>query len=93
MIRDDIQAKWKQTTGEICNQVEDEVRRADLLHGESYASLHEGYAVLLEEVDELWDQVKKSQGARDSKNIFLECIQIAAVAIRISRSYAPNPGE
>ena len=47
-------------------------------------SLHEGYAVLLEEVDELWDQVKLNAEKRDRDNIRTELVQIAAMATRIA---------
>lgn len=40
-------------------------------------SLHEGYAVLLEEVDELWDEIKKKNP--DKMNLLEECAQIAAM--------------
>lgn len=43
-----------------------------------FNSAHEGYAVLREEVDELWDDVKRDfpQGARE------EAVQVAAMAVR-----------
>lgn len=44
----------------------------------SFASAHEGYAVLKEEFDELWDAVK----ANDKPEMVLEARQIAAMAIR-----------
>lgn len=46
-------------------------------------SIHEGYAILLEEVDELWDWVKKKPGSRNKEEIQVECAQIAAMAQRI----------
>lgn len=45
-------------------------------------SLHEGYAVLAEEVDEFWDEVKKKPRNRKPEDIRGELIQIAAVAMR-----------
>jgi hypothetical protein len=45
-------------------------------------SAHEGYAVLLEEVDELWNEVKVKQGQRDLVKLRREGIQVAAMAIR-----------
>lgn len=47
-----------------------------------FNSAHEGYAVLLEEVDELWDQVKVNQTKRDLDKMRAEAIQVAAMAIR-----------
>lgn len=46
-------------------------------------SLHEGFAVLAEEVDELWDEVRKKADQRDPDDIRTECVQIATVAQRI----------
>lgn len=47
-----------------------------------FNSAHEGYAVLLEEVDELWDEVKKNQRVRDKVHMRKEAIQVAAMAVR-----------
>jgi len=47
-------------------------------------SAHEGYDVLLEEVDELWDEVKKKQGKRDPANLLKELVQVAAMAERMA---------
>ncbi len=45
-------------------------------------SLHEAYAVLLEEVDEFKEQVWKQTAARDRQAVLLELVQIAAIAMR-----------
>ena len=45
-------------------------------------SLHEAYSVILEEVDELWEQVKLKQRLRNTANIKTEFRQIAAMALR-----------
>ncbi len=47
-------------------------------------SAHEGYGVLLEEVDELWDQVKINQKRRDIAKMRSEAIQVAAMALRFA---------
>lgn len=47
-----------------------------------FNSAHEGYGVLLEEVDELWDEVKKNQRVRDKAQMRKEAIQVAAMAVR-----------
>ena len=44
-----------------------------------FNSTHEGYAVLLEEVDELWEAVKSN----DAENLKEEAIQVAAMAFAI----------
>jgi len=47
----------------------------------SYHSMHEGYAVLLEELEELWDEIKKHQEHRDLEAIRKELVQVASVAV------------
>lgn len=47
-------------------------------------SAHEGYAVLLEELDELWEHVKTKQKNRDLHAMKREAIQIAAMAMRFA---------
>lgn len=51
-------------------------------------SAHEGYAILLEEVHELWECVRAKQGThtkngeRDEDAMRKEAIQVAAMAVR-----------
>jgi hypothetical protein len=47
-----------------------------------FNSLHEGYAVILEELDELWEEVKEKQHSRD--RLRTEALQVAAMAIRFA---------
>jgi hypothetical protein len=50
-----------------------------------FHSMHEGYATLLEEVDELWQWVKEKQDHPGRKGLArAECRQIAAMAIRFA---------
>ena len=49
---------------------------------EPFYSAHEGYAVLLEEVDELWAEVKKRPTERNVERMREEALQIAAMAVR-----------
>jgi hypothetical protein len=46
-----------------------------------FNSGHEGYAVLREEVDELWTEIKAKEANKD--RIKKEAIQVAAMAIRL----------
>jgi len=50
----------------------------------TFNSAHEGFAVLKEEVDELWDHVKTNQKRRDIEAMRKECIQVAAMAMRFA---------
>ena len=47
-----------------------------------FNSAHEGYAVILEEMDELWLEVKKSPRKREPEKMRAEAIQVAAMALR-----------
>jgi len=48
-------------------------------------SYHEGYAVLKEELDELWDEIKKYKynNPTNVDKIEKEAIQVAAITIRL----------
>ena len=47
-----------------------------------FHNLHEAYAVILEEMDELWAEIKKKN---PNKNLVrAEAIQVAAMAIRLA---------
>ena len=48
----------------------------------SFHSTHEGYAVLKEEVDELWDEIKLSKETRANRMMMNEAVQVAAMAIK-----------
>lgn len=67
----------------LLEQVRLEMDRAMRKNG-AFASAHEAYAVLLEEVDELWEEVRKKRANRSAKHMREECIQIAASAIRFA---------
>lgn len=64
---------------EIVNAVQAEVFRAMNKH-DSMNSAHEAKAVIEEELDEFWDEVKQRIPNRD--NLREELIQIAAMAVR-----------
>ena len=52
--------------------------------GHCCKSWHEGYGLMLEEVDEFWDEVKKRPKARDRVNALRELVQIATLCERIA---------
>lgn len=70
--------------GTFANLVGTELCRARQAFPRPMNSAHEGYAVLLEEVNELWDEVKAKQGARDPVRLLSELVQIAAMAQRMA---------
>ena len=46
----------------------------------AFASAHEGYAILIEETDELWEAIKsKHATVQEQRN---EAVQVAAMALR-----------
>ncbi len=67
----------------VTNEMLDELQRASTLYP-PMNSAHEGYAVILEELDELWDHVKHRPDKRVLSEMRAEAIQIAAMAIRFA---------
>lgn len=63
----------------IAGEVANEVARA-MSKFPPFNSSHEGWAVIKEEVDELWEEVRENRGRELSARE--EAIQIAAMAIR-----------
>lgn len=57
-----------------------------------FNSAHEGYAVMLEEVEELWEIVKVNQKRRDIDKMRKEAIQVAAMALRFVRDCCEEDG-
>jgi hypothetical protein len=64
---------------DIETEVVAELIAASHAHG-SFNSAHEGYAVLKEEVDELWDEIKRKE--RSPAAMRKEAVQVAAMALR-----------
>jgi len=58
-----------------------EYGRATQLNG-VFPNAHCGYAVILEELDELWDQIRKKARDRDPEEMRREAAQIGAMALR-----------
>lgn len=64
----------------LLNEVADELGDANLKFP-GFNSSHEGYAVIKEEVDELWDAVKNNK-AGNLLQQREEAIQVAAMAVK-----------
>ena len=66
----------------VLSLVRNEVVGAQAKFPRPFNSAHEGIAVIREEFDELWDEIKgnKAEGARQRQ--MTEAIQLAAMAVR-----------
>ena len=67
----------EQRLDDIFAEVKEELKRATRKFG-PFNSPHEGYAIIKEEVEELWDDIK----ANNYENQRAESIQVAAMALR-----------
>lgn len=68
---------------EYSKEIFEEMAHASTLFA-PFNSGHEGYAVLLEEVDELWEAVKLNKKRHPERYDLMrkECIQVGAMALR-----------
>ena len=58
--------------------IREELARGQRKFPAGFHSGHEGYAVILEELDELWEHVRRD----DTEGAGLEAVQVAAMALR-----------
>ena len=65
----------------ILKDIETEYKRANTLYP-AFHSNHEAYAVILEELDEVWSEVKQSKDIKGNKKIRAELIQVAAICVK-----------
>lgn len=65
------------TVKEKTTQIVDEFWRASGIHP-PFHSRHEGFAVIQEEMEELWDAIKTN----DHQNAIDEAVQLGAMALR-----------
>jgi hypothetical protein len=70
----------------ILNKIYSEYKRANSIYP-FFNSLHEGYAILREEVEELWDEIKKKPSKISPNRINEEAIQVSAMAMKIIISH------
>ena len=71
--KSEFRCKAKLVAGTVLRELNEATKKFGSFH-----NTHEGYAVLKEEIDELWDEVK----ANNTENACKEAIQVAAMAIR-----------
>lgn len=75
----------------VMQRIKTELMLTDAKHP-PFHSTHEGYAVLKEEVDELWDEIKMSKTFDANLMMVNEAVQVAAMAIKFVENLY-NPGE
>lgn len=68
---------------EVIDAIRKEYMRA-CMSNDSFNSAHEGYAVILEELDELWEEIKKKGSERDHGKMFKEAVQVATMGLRFA---------
>lgn len=70
-----------QSITDIVSEVRAELDRACAMYP-VFRSYEEGAAVIEEELDELWDEIKKKQGKRSVARLRAEAVQVAAMSWR-----------
>lgn len=64
---------------ETIQNILNELENANTQYG-PFKSIHEAYAVILEELDEVWDEIKHKQA--DCDKIEAELLQVAAMCVK-----------
>ena len=64
----------------VSSEIMAELARGEAKFPAGFHSYHEGYGVILEELDELWDEIKLQ--SPDRGRLRKEAIQVAAMAVR-----------
>ncbi|MFW6149830.1 MAG: hypothetical protein ACOC6D_08225 [Atribacterota bacterium] len=64
---------------ELLDRVTKEYQKA-ISKFSTFNTAHEGYAIIKEELDELWDEIKKKNS--DSEAMGKEALQVATMALR-----------
>jgi len=72
---------------EFSKLVDEEKNRISEIYGKEFSSLHEAYAILLEEVEEFWEIVKQKQDLRNPDSLLMELVQIGACVELIANSF------
>lgn len=70
---------------ELAEDIDDEILAASR-HGGKFSSMHEAYAVILEELEEVWEHTLLKKRDRNAEEIRKELVQLAAMAIKAIHS-------
>ncbi len=76
-------AKEQVLAEEVVCEMINEYAAAQKQNG-NWNSLHEGWGVLSEEFDELWDEIKLKPHKRDYHNLKHEALQVAAMGLKMA---------
>lgn len=78
-----MNTEYRHELNVILHEIADEVQSAKNKFPTDFHNQHEAYAVILEEVDELWAEIKKNQKNYDLKAQRKEATQAAAMLVRL----------
>jgi hypothetical protein len=87
VVRNTVEIMREARVDFILAQIKREVMRAARKHP-AMNSPHEGYAVILEELDELWEHVKSDTGKSVAAGF--EALQVAAMGVRYLNDVLPR---
>jgi hypothetical protein len=54
-----------------------------------FTSHHEGWAVIKEQLDEVWDEIKKKRGTKSQEKIMKEVLHVGAMSLRFLMELTP----
>ena len=77
------QIDYAEKLSTVLNEISMEVLRAKTMFPTNFHNQHEAYAVILEEFDELWDEIKKNHKNYDLVAQRTEATQTAAMLVRL----------
>lgn len=77
--------KLEAATRRAVEDVTKQLAEIDAKHGPAFASMHEAYGVLVEEVAEFFEEVRQKKSHRSGLKLRREAVDIAVVALRIAR--------
>ena len=78
-----VDPQYKLRLSQALEEIGEEVLRAKTMYPQHFVNQHEAYAVILEEMDELWTEIKKNQKNYDLKAQRNEATQAAAMLARL----------
>ncbi len=77
------QSSYHERLTQALADIQNEVLAAKKVYTSDFVNQHEAYAVILEEVDELWTEIKKNQKVYDQEAQRKEAKQAAAMLVRL----------